>query len=187
MLFDSTEFLLAQIKNKLVEIQAKRGNLLHVEFEMAIHYLRKALGYFECQVYKEAHQCLREVLEKATHAFFHIQDDLQRIDCIKIMVFCDITIISYNEGSKLFIPYRLQDFPSRNCMPTIVRIEIELLLKELKSVQKVSNLQGMFQNGKRKEVHGILTELNPFLISGNACCIYVFLVKKFLPLTNDEN
>ena len=168
MTFNPTGFTLNKIKKKLGDISDKLDTLLEKDYKSAVDFLGAAMRSFEYHDYEDANEGFKKVLEKATDAYNCARnDDLKHIESSKMKMFCYIATKSYDKELKHFIPYELLPKKKKDLIESLLRDEIEKLLKDLKNVKVRSDASKFFKTtGQQKEIDNTLSELNTCLKSG---------------------
>ena len=168
MTFNATGFTLAMIQKKLDDISDKLDTLLEKDYKSAVDFLGAAMKSFEYHDYKDANEGFKKVLEKATDAYNCAQnDDFRRIQSSKMKMFCYIVTKSYNEESKHFIPFDSLPKKKKDLIASLVKSEIEKLLKDLKNVKIRSDAKKFFKTKKQQEeIDNTMSALNTCLKSG---------------------
>ena len=167
--FDPTTFTLAIIQRKLDDISKKLDTLLEKDYHSAIDFLGSAMRFLEHHCYEDANKYLIRVLEKATDAYNCVtNDDLKRIQSTKMKIFGYITTNSYDEESKHFIPFASLPKKKKDLISSLIRDQIEKLLRDLKNVKIRSDTKKFFKTPKQnKKNDDLVAELNACLKSGN--------------------
>ena len=163
-------FTLAIIQKKLDDISNKLDTLLEKDYNSALDFLGSAMRFLEHHCYEDANKYLIRVLEKATDAYNCANnDDLKRIQSTKMKMFGYITTNSYDEESKHFIPFVSLPKKKKDLISSLIRDQIEKLLRDLKDVKIRSDTKKFFKTITLQKVNDdIVAELNACLKSGNA-------------------
>ena len=166
--FNPNGLTLALIQKKLDDISEKLDTLLEKDYLSALDFLRKAMISYECNNFKDANEGFKKVLDKSTDAYNCAKkDDLKRIKSSKMIMFCDIATKSYDEESKMFVPYESLASMKKDEIALLVRDEIEKLLKDLKNVKVRSDASKFFKTtGQKEEIDNTMKELTTCLKSG---------------------
>ena len=174
--FDPTTFTLAIIQRKLDDISEKLDTLLEKDYHSAIDFLGSAMRFLEHHCYEDANKYLIRVLEKATDAYNCVtNDDLKRIQSTKMKIFGYITTNSYDEESKHFIPFASLPKKKKDLISSLIRDQIEKLLRDLKNVKIRSDTKKFFKTPKQnKKNDDLVAELNACLKSGNCAMSLCF-------------
>ena len=172
MTFNANGFTLAMNQKKLDDISDKLDTLLEKDYRSAVDFLGAAMKSFEYYDYEDANEGFKKVLEKATDAYNCAQnDDLKRIQSSKMKIFCYIVTKSYDQESKHFIPFDSLPKKKKDLIASLVRSEIEKLLKDLKNVKVRSDAKKFFKTKKQQEeIDNTMSELNTCLKSGTTGC-----------------
>ena len=168
MTFNASGFTLAMIQKKLDDISDKLDTLLEKDYKSALDFLRAAMISFGHNNFEDANEGFKKVLEKATDAYNCAKkDDLKHIQSSKMKLFCYIATRSYDKESKMFIPYESLPKMKKDEIASLVRGEIETLLKDLKNVTVRSDASKFFRTTSQQEdIDNTMVELNNCLRSG---------------------
>ena len=168
MTFNPIAFTLVIIQKKLDDISNKLDTLLEKDYNSALDFLGSAVRFLEHHCYEDANKYLIRVLEKATDAYNCItNDDLKRIQSTKMKMFGYITTNSYDEESKHFIPFVSLPKKKKDLISSLIRDQIEKLLRDLKTVKIRSDTKKFFKTPAQNKVDDdIVAELNACLKSG---------------------
>ena len=168
MTFNATGFTLAIIQKKLDDISDKLDTLLEKDYKSAVDFLGSAMRSLEEDYYEDANKDFEKVLDKATDAYNCVKnDDLKLIQVAKMKMFCYIATKSYDEESKIFIPYESLPQRKKKLVSNLVRDQIEKLLKDLTTVKVRSDAKKFFTTKtQQEEIDSTLSELNTCLKSG---------------------
>ena len=168
MTFNATGFTLAIIQQKLDDISDKLDTLLEKDYKTALSFWRSAMRSLKHHKYEDAYNDFKKLLDKATEAYSCAKkEDLKLIQSTKMKFFCHVATKSYNEDSKCFIPYQYLPKEEKNLIASLVRDEIEKLLKDLKNVKVRSDAKKFFKTKtQQEEIDNTMSELNTCLISG---------------------
>ena len=168
MTFNATGFTLAIIQKKLDDISDKLDTLLEKDYKSAVDFLGAAMRSFEHQDYEDANDGFKKVLEKATDAYNCAKnDDSKHIQASKMKMFCYIANKSYDKELKHFIPYESLQKKKKDLIASLVRDEVEKLLKDLKNVKVRSDAKKFFKTKtQQEEIDNTMSELNICLKSG---------------------
>ena len=168
MAFNAFGFTLAMIQKKLDDIAGKLDTLLEKDYKSALDFLRAAMISFGHNNFEDANEGFKKVLEKATDAYNCAKkDDLKHIQSSKMKLFCYIATRSYDKESKMFIPYESLPKMKKDEIASLVRGEIETLLKDLKNVTVRSDASKFFRTTSQQEdIDNTMVELNNCLRSG---------------------
>ena len=168
MTFNVTGFTLAMIQKKLDDISDKLDTLLEKDYRSAVDFLGAAMKCLEYHDYKDANEGFKKVLEKATDAYNCAQnDDSRRIQSSKMKLFCYIVTKSYDKESKHFIAFDSLSKKKKDLIASLIRSEIEKLLKDLKNVKIRSDAKKFFKTKKQQEeIDNTMSALNTCLKSG---------------------
>ena len=170
MTFNPIAFTLVIIQKKLDDISNKLDTLLEKDYNSALDFLGSAMWFLEIHCYEDANKYLIRVLEKATDAYNCVtNDDLKRIRSTKMKMFGYITTNSYDEESKHFIPFVSLPKKKKDLISSLIRDQIEKLLRDLKTVKIRSDTKKFFKTPAQNKLDDdIVAELNACLKSGNA-------------------
>ena len=168
MTFNATGFTLAMIQKKLEDITKKLDTLLEKDYNSAVDFLSSAMRSIEHHDYEDAYKDFDKALDRATDAYNCAKtDDLKLIKSSKMKMFCYIATKSYEKELKLFIPYESLPKKKKDLIASLLRDEVEKLLKDLKNVKVRSDASKFFKTtGQQKEIDNTMSELNTCLKSG---------------------
>ena len=169
MTFNATAFTLAMIQKKLDDISDKLDTLLEKDYFSALDFLGDAMTSLEHHFYEDANKNFIKAFDKATDAYNCAKnDDLKRIQTSKVKIFCYITTQSYDEDLKHFIPYESLQQKTKDLIASLVRGQIEKLLKGLTTVKPRGDTKKFLKTitFQQKGTDDIMAELNACLKSG---------------------
>jgi hypothetical protein len=171
MTFNATVFTLSIIQEKLDDISAKLDTLLEKDYYSALDFLGDAMTSLKHHYYEDANKNFIKAFDKATDAYNCAKkDDLKRIQSSKVKMFCYITMKSYDEDLKHFIPYESLQQEKKDWITSLVRGQMEKLLNDLTTVKPRSGAKKFFKTitMQQKKTDDVMAELNASLKSGTA-------------------
>ena len=168
MSFNANGITLAFIQKKLDEINEKIDTLMNVQHKSAKDILKRAINSLRHQNYEDAYDEFKKVLEKATDAYNSVKDnDIKRIECTNIKTFSIVMTKSYNKELKYFVPYESLKIEKKEEIASLVKIEADQLLNDVKNVKKRPNvtryLKAVTSSGEYEKV---FDQLYNFLLAG---------------------
>ena len=120
--------------------------------------------------YENAFEGFKDVILKATDAYNCAKgNDIRRINCSNVKMFCHIMINCYDKDLKYFIPFPSLIRRKKDIIASLIKEEIGHLLRDLKVFkQKRTSTTKMFDaiTNKTEENYAIFGELNYCLQSG---------------------
>ena len=85
--WDPTSITLAQIKNKLDNLQNDKNDLLDADLKTALYWLESASIALKNDNYEYSFSKLQKVLDNSVSAYHKIKDFKQKAFCMKIIIF----------------------------------------------------------------------------------------------------
>ena len=129
--------------------------------------------------YENAFEGFKNVILKATDAYNCAKgNDIKRINCSNVKMFCHIMINCYDKDLKYFIPFHSLTRKKKDIIASLIKEEMGRLLRDLKIVkQKRTSTAKMFEaiTNKTEENYAIFGELNYCLQSGKYLAMFVFI------------
>merc|ERR1712061_912254 len=95
---------------------------------------------------EDAYKGFEQALLKAIDAYNSAQNDLKRISSTNMKMFCHVVIVSYEKNQKHFVPFPQLPSEKKELVASLIKNEVELLLKDLKNVKKRTGITRFFKS-----------------------------------------
>ena len=102
--WSSTSIVLAQIKQRLENLQEDVDVLLHKDLDVANTRFKAAIELLQGGEDSEAYKEMEKVIDKAIEAFAMVKKFEDKVESKRLSIFCRMMTLSYDKEKKRFLP-----------------------------------------------------------------------------------
>merc|ERR1711973_1025726 len=134
--FSSMGITLALIRRQLKELDKKLDLILEKDRKVALDKLSEAMISLENRNHEAARDNFQRALDKANEGFHQCRDNLTRLQCGKIRLFCLLMIKTYEPnylgcGSGMFLPFIHVSKQLKTEIAETMKYTVDDMLKEM--------------------------------------------------------
>ena len=162
--WNATSITLAQMKQKLEELQKDVNTLLEADYKAALNWLKFVSNELEEEQYSLAYENLQKVLELSIRGYSQVKDFKKKVFCKKLTIYALRMTRSYKKDSQTFVDVSELKDKEQKSLAKNVFAELEELIKDFEKL-KPSVSKKVFWKAKKakdKVVNPIDAKMNSY-------------------------
>ena len=157
--WDATSITLAQIKQKLDQLQKDIDTLLKADLESAKKWFNDGMIYLESGQYKRAYQELECVLKKSIDAFPKVKGFENKIFAKRLTIFSRLMIDTFDQETETFLPLSSLSVEKKEAIAKLIFSDIDDIVTEFEKINEQRSFVKKIFSGEKARTQNILDVL----------------------------
>ena len=149
--WNATSITLAQMKQKLEELQKDVNTLLEADYKAALNWLKFVSNELEEEQYSLAFESFQKVLELSIRGYSQVKEFKKKVFCKKLTIYALRMTRSYKKDSQTFVDVSELTNKEQKSLAKNVFAELEELIKDFEKLKPSVSKKVFFKAKKVKD------------------------------------